>query len=1135
MTHEARAPEGRTVKEDGRFGISRVTSSSMRLPTLLLVAIFATLVTSAPSRAVAENADYADFTPIAIAPPPSTKTPAIVPKQAPDLSPWAGLPVVRARVVIEGESWEDVQLPVVKSVRAGEPLTAEVARRAMDEVLATGAFARGEASVRREAGGVVLFIAVTPRKLIQTMAVDLHGAKIERDEVLRESELAEGGEIVGADLSLQKNRIEALFLRHGYPSATVSVTTRPTDDRMKVLLYVDVVPGAERLVEKRWFYVSGAKAEEVRAWTDAYAVVVGARADEAAIAAADADLEGRLRARGWPRATVIHDVGVSSRRLTLRVRVDTGARTEVRFEGNDSYDADALLGALALEDDTDRSASHLADKIRAFYAKRGFYDVEIATEIRGAETDRVRFVVLKITEHARVGVMSRTYPCLKVREIAKLNGGGPASASAIGVEIDSYLEEELPGADVFKAPNSRGVDATIGAGAGQLQTGARPRPIDLDPDKTLVVDTYERALAHVQELYRNEGYLHALVGPLQIVRARCSPKSPPGKCVPLPLPSVPTDQCTYDARNLPLEVPPLGPELTCVPDPKRGIECAPTMQLYVPVKLGPRTYLYDMSFTGVTTQAERKVAAAAQLVLGEPVNGVKLEDARRKISDFYKEEGYAFVDVKYTIESSTDYTRARAHFDVHEGEQVIVKAIVVRGNEVTLDAVIRNRIALTVNGIYRASDVRKTQERLATLAVFSSINVSLQDPYVPQREKVVIIDLVERTTKYIETRGGFSTGEGFRGGLEFGHRNLFGYAVSATLRAQMSYLPDQFIIDPQVAKNFSTLSIGERLARRITLSVVFPDIGLGPTVRTQLDLVNLRDLERDFALTKYSIFGNLIWRPIRQVQISGGQSVELNDVALFGYDSLEAFYAAQQDKGTPVSPAEKGFLRVPLGRSVAFAQRVIFTWDRRDSPFNAHKGTFMVSGVEFVNSYPLPQGVDAQEGHFFRLTQTVAGYIPIGKKVTFAAELRVGQNVQAPWVKTSETYPDRLFFMGGVDSMRGFLTDTFMPQDIADAITAHNAQVRDVPVRGGNLMINPRFELRFPIRPPFDTVLFADIGNTWKDPGYILHHGIPMRASVGSGIRWVTPVGPLVFDYGINVTRRSYEDFGQFHFAIGLF
>ena len=44
-----------------------------------------------------------------------------------------------------------------------------------------------------------------------------------------------------------------------------------------------------------------------------------------------------------------------------------------------------------------------------------------------------------------------------------------------------------------------------------------------------------------------------------------------------------------------------------------------------------------------------------------------------------------------------------------------------------------------------------------------------------------------------------------------------------------------------------------------------------------------------------------------------------------------------------------------------------------------------------------------------------------------------------------------------------------------------------------------------------------------------------MRADVGVGMRVLTPVGPLVFDYGINVTKRSYEDFGAFHFAIGLF
>jgi outer membrane translocation and assembly module TamA len=83
-------------------------------------------------------------------------------------------------------------------------------------------------------------------------------------------------------------------------------------------------------------------------------------------------------------------------------------------------------------------------------------------------------------------------------------------------------------------------------------------------------------------------------------------------------------------------------------------------------------------------------------------------------------------------------------------------------------------------------------------------------------------------------------------------------------------------------------------------------------------------------------------------------------------------------------------------------------------------------------------------------------------------------------------------------------------------------------------MINPRFELRFPVRAPINAAIFADFGNLYVDPTYIFQH-FTLRADVGAGVRVDTPVGPLVFDYGINVTRRPYEDFGAFHFAIGLF
>jgi outer membrane translocation and assembly module TamA len=84
-------------------------------------------------------------------------------------------------------------------------------------------------------------------------------------------------------------------------------------------------------------------------------------------------------------------------------------------------------------------------------------------------------------------------------------------------------------------------------------------------------------------------------------------------------------------------------------------------------------------------------------------------------------------------------------------------------------------------------------------------------------------------------------------------------------------------------------------------------------------------------------------------------------------------------------------------------------------------------------------------------------------------------------------------------------------------------------------MVNPRLELRFPIRAPLEGALFGDVGNLWTDPNDFLARPFVLRADIGAGLRVDTPVGPLVIDYGVNVTRRSYEDFGAFHFAIGLF
>ena len=122
-----------------------------------------------------------------------------------------------------------------------------------------------------------------------------------------------------------------------------------------------------------------------------------------------------------------------------------------------------------------------------------------------------------------------------------------------------------------------------------------------------------------------------------------------------------------------------------------------------------------------------------------------------------------------------------------------------------------------------------------------------------------------------------------------------------------------------------------------------------------------------------------------------------------------------------------------------------------------------------------------------------------------------------------------------------------MPQDIAEQLLdpTSGLNINQVVIRGGDLFVNPRAEMRVPLSGNVQTALFLDTGNLWRDPNSV--DPFVLRYAVGTGLRIGTPIGPLVFDYGFNVHRvldelypgrenqRLWEDIGAFHFSIGLF
>jgi len=273
-----------------------------RFAVLLALALAFVLV---PARAVAQQAAANPNEVTILAPPvipPSPPTSAEVRASSADLGPFLGSTITAIDVVIEDNHWADVQPPIISSLRAGDKLTSVGARHAMEEAVASGHGADAWVTVVQDGGGVRVTVHVMPRKVIDSIRVDLHGTPLDESELLRDAELASENELVARDIPALQARIDAIIQRRGFPAPQIAISTRPTNDPLRVVLILDISPGAPRRIERRVLYPVRATKEEIDDADKQYAVRANARADEVALAAADAALEGRIRSRGRHRA-----------------------------------------------------------------------------------------------------------------------------------------------------------------------------------------------------------------------------------------------------------------------------------------------------------------------------------------------------------------------------------------------------------------------------------------------------------------------------------------------------------------------------------------------------------------------------------------------------------------------------------------------------------------------------------------------------------------------------------------------------------------------------------------------------------------------------------------------------------------
>ena len=190
----------------------------------------------------------------------------------------------------------------------------------------------------------------------------------------------------------------------------------------------------------------------------------------------------------------------------------------------------------------------------------------------------------------------------------------------------------------------------------------------------------------------------------------------------------------------------------------------------------------------------------------------------------------------------------------------------------------------------------------------------------------------------------------------------------------------------------------------------------------------------------------------------------------------------------------------------------VYIRDTRDNPLDARKGRY--DSLEFdVNPAVLGSNVS-----FAKLVSQNAYYKKLGG-VIWASSLRTGFEAPTP---NSHVPISQKFFTGGGSTLRGFPLNSAGPQKIVTACgnlsDPSTCALIQVPTGGPELLIlNSEFRIPLPIQKGLSFVSFYDGGNVFDRIGFKNFTQLYSN-SVGVGLRYATPVGPLRFDVGHNIS-----------------
>ena len=487
--------------------------------------------------------------------------------------------------------------------------------------------------------------------------------------------------------------------------------------------------------------------------------------------------------------------------------------------------------------------------------------------------------------------------------------------------------------------------------------------------------------------------------------------------------------------------------------------------------------------SGNLLDRQAELTKLVKIKAGDRFSAARLKAATKAVVDKLGEYGYAFATVNAEPQIDQQHHTVDLTLQVDPSRRVYVRNINIVGNTRTRDEVIRREMRQLESSWFDSSRLALSKDRINRLGYFTDVDVTTVPVEGTADEVDIAVKVTEKPTGSVTLGLGYGSGEGPIISAGVSQDNVFGSGTSLA-------------VNVNTATTFRTLTVTQ-------VDPYFTVDGI-----KRITDVYYRTSEPLY----YSNVTDTSFRIITLgADLKFGVPFSESDMVYFGtgieQNRLDVDSTTPQSYIDYVNDFGRVSNNVPL--------TLVWSRDNRDSALVPSRGYFTQFNAEY--------GTPIARTTYYK-TDFQAQYY-----YSFAKGFVLGLNFQGGYGNGlgGEPYPIfKNYYAGGIGSVRGYEPSSLGPRD---------ATTGD-PIGGSKLLVG-NIELTFPLPGTgYDRTLriftFFDGGNVWGTEGSSTGAN-GLRYSYGTGLEWISPIGPLKLDFGLPLIKHAGDQYQKFQFQIG--